>query len=78
MAIWIASCKNCNRLLKNWGVEGKGMENFFLPAKPELPTEGTNLKCSGCGVEATYHAFNLVYHEESVANARNVTNKSEI
>jgi hypothetical protein len=63
MAAWAAIRRSCKLAVNQWPIEDTHLASFLMPSKPTFPLEGTKLKCSACGREATFHATDLSYRK---------------
>jgi hypothetical protein len=42
------------------------LENYYFPARPELPVEGVVITCPNCSTTSTYAKQELVYMSDRV------------
>jgi phage FluMu protein Com len=60
LAHWTFRCKNCNKSFQFAEIEDT-LDNYYFPAKPDMPAEGLRQKCPHCAAEHSYQSMDLVY-----------------
>jgi DNA-directed RNA polymerase subunit RPC12/RpoP len=61
MPSWIVNCDECNSKITHSPIEYSGIVSYFLPLKPDLEPQGTELECPECGEKAIYQRSDLRY-----------------
>lgn len=65
MARWVLSCPNCNQEFTYSEIPRKStLADYYLPVKPDLPTDGVKLDCPSCQKPTTFFRHQLVYRTE--------------
>jgi DNA-directed RNA polymerase subunit RPC12/RpoP len=62
MANWGLKCKRCGVIFTHSRI-GETLTDYFVPLKPELPTEGLELECPHCKTKSIYLRNDLTYKE---------------
>lgn len=60
MANWTLTCKRCSRAFKHSQIKDT-LENYFMPAKPDVPAGGAECECPHCGAKFRYQKDDLTY-----------------
>ncbi|HEX4001990.1 MAG TPA: hypothetical protein VHX36_05035 [Candidatus Acidoferrales bacterium] len=61
MASWGLTCKGCGQTFVYSRIS-ETLADYFLPAKPEIATEGVERECPKCKERFTYLRSELTYH----------------
>jgi hypothetical protein len=61
MANWGLTCKGCGKSFPYSEISEDTLVDYYLPAKPELPHEGTERECPNCKAKFTYRKSELIY-----------------
>jgi hypothetical protein len=61
MAAWVLECLHCNNRFEYEKIAERGIVNYFLPQKPEVPAEGLEVTCPQCQKRARYYFADLRY-----------------
>jgi hypothetical protein len=64
MPTWNLTCQSCSKTFAHSKVEDSTLNDYFLPKKPEFPTNGQELECPACNTKAQYQRYDLRYSPE--------------
>jgi hypothetical protein len=57
---WIVTCSHCEKTFVHSEIpEPRDLEDYYLPAKPEIPQRGQELQCAHCKVVCAYSRSDL-------------------
>jgi hypothetical protein len=65
MPSWMLLCSKCELKFKHSTITLQRMQDYFLPARPQFPVGGAELKCPNCGHVALYLCTDLTYKANS-------------
>jgi DNA-directed RNA polymerase subunit RPC12/RpoP len=63
MSSWNLPCRNCKALFAESAIaeDQALLWRMFFPAKPKLPSGGSEFECPHCGHKAVYETSDYVY-----------------
>jgi C4-type Zn-finger protein len=65
MARWVFSCPICKNEFTYSEIPRKiRLADYYLPVKPELPTQGVQLDCPSCKRPTTFFRHQLMYRAD--------------
>jgi phage FluMu protein Com len=63
---WVVTCSHCQKTFAHSEIpEPRGLEDYYLPAKPEVPPDGQTLQCPHCKEVDAYQRSDLRYEAPS-------------
>ena len=62
MANWALTCKNCRAAVAHFRLPDMGA-NYYIPDRPEFPSEGLERECPNCHSKFTYQATELTFRQ---------------
>ncbi|HTX13940.1 MAG TPA: hypothetical protein VMD77_01510 [Candidatus Baltobacteraceae bacterium] len=61
MANWGLTCKGCGATFRYSEITEATLEDYLMPAKPDIPLEGMERECPRCKAKFTYQKSELIY-----------------
>jgi DNA-directed RNA polymerase subunit RPC12/RpoP len=59
---WVVTCSHCQKTFAYSDIpEPRDLQDYYLPAKPEIPARGQELQCPHCNVVSAYRRSDLRY-----------------
>jgi hypothetical protein len=60
MASWGLACKNCHAVFTHSQIPDT-LADYYLPIRPEFPSDGPERECPNCKITSTYKRNELTF-----------------
>ena len=61
MPHWVLVCSACHADVNLWPILTDDIAEFFMPSKPDIPSQGLDMRCPNCGHDGVYTRTDILY-----------------